>query len=144
MSENQSRATVTLDGVAYEMPQDDLTLGESRILERYCEGNSDDEGRWGVAKLCGLIHVAVLRVRPQVPFDEVQAVIDRIELGDLQAILERAQADPPPSASSDDDAPDASSSTPDLELVQVNVDQNGSGSLGSPTTTVSSPETSKV
>lgn len=139
-----SKATVTLDGVSYEMPQDDLTLGESRIVEHYCEGHSDEDDKWGISKLCGLIHVAVQRQRPQVPFEEIQKVILDIQLADLNTILNRVQADPPPNALSDIAGPDSDSSEPDSERDPESADPNGSGSLRSDSTSASSPETSAV
>lgn len=77
--------TIKIDGVDYDLPEN-VNLGEARIIEKYTEGNVEGEG-YGVAKLMGLIHVAVVRVRPELSFEEVRSRIEKLEIGELDALI---------------------------------------------------------
>lgn len=131
-----ARPMITIDGVEYALPQDDLTMAEARILERYCDGNSAGDG-YGIAKMCGTIHVAILRKRPGTGFSEIQATVDTLDLNKLYQQLEAAgafgDAGPPDRKQSDDSEPSTPSSADVSELAQENGTPSSTGLQPSPT-----------
>ena len=86
-------AQVTINGTAYEMPET-LTLKELRIMERYTDGHLSGDG-YEVSKMSGMIHVAVMRQRPELGFDEIQAVVDTLDVDSLEGALGEGDAGPP-------------------------------------------------
>jgi hypothetical protein len=110
-------------------------------MEQYCGGHSDDE-TYGVAKLAGALHVAIMRKRPQIPYEEIETVVRAIPLNDLNSILKRVQMGDPPLAPSDGAEPDTSNSLRVLEHDPAKSGPRNSGSQASPITTDSNRVTS--
>lgn len=127
-------AQIKIDGVAYDLPQGSLKLGEMRIVERYCGGENEDDA-YGIAKTCGLIHVAIQRARPGTPFDEIQQVVDNLDFSAVNEALTTAvgDADPPAEKSFDDEPPSNEGSSLASEPVPDNVSPINTGDPTSPT-----------
>ena len=84
---------IKIDGIEYELPAD-LKLAELRIVEQYAQGHMEADDSYGVAKLMGLIHVAIRRVRPELGFAEIKERVDDLD-GDSLQVEEVADASPP-------------------------------------------------
>lgn len=90
-------ASFKIHDVEYEIPES-FTLKEMRIIERYAAGHMDSG--FEVSKLCGVIHVAIARVKPDTPFEEIQDVIDNLPADDLEEVFNAAAGQSPPAESS--------------------------------------------
>lgn len=104
-------AEINLEGYGtFELPES-FNLKEMRIIERYSGGHQEG---FEISKICGVIHVAIMRVKPQVPFEEIEGVIDEIDVEKLEKILkdnEAGQSPPAPSNSENSESSSAASAT---------------------------------
>jgi len=72
-------ARIIVHGMEYEAP-DSFTLKEMRVVERYTDGHMTGDG-YEISKICATIHVAIMRAKPELPFEEIQAVVDDLPRG---------------------------------------------------------------
>src|SRR5262245_41423890 len=77
-------AQLVVHGTSYELPES-FTLREMRIMERYSEGHTEG---YDISKMCAVIHIAIMRAKPELPFEEIQATVDELEVSDLEAMFE--------------------------------------------------------
>jgi hypothetical protein len=97
-------AEIRLEGYGtFELPEQ-FKLKEMRTIERYTQGVM---GGYELSKISGVIHVAISRAKPDLSFDEIQAVVDEINVADLDKILVQV-GQSPPSATETDSGPSAS------------------------------------
>lgn len=92
-------AQINLEGYgSFELPEH-FKLKEMRTIERYSGGEMEG---YELSKIAGMIHVAIARAKPELSFEEIQAVVDEIDVEDLDKILGEAKqaGQSPPSASS--------------------------------------------
>src|SRR5262252_2926458 len=96
-----------------------------RIMERYSEGHTEG---YDISKMCAVIHIAIMRAKPELSFDEIQGTIDDLPVDDLQGMFEAVDAagQSPPAASnsasngsSSDDSDRSSDATPESETPAV-------------------------
>lgn len=88
-------AQVLVHGVSYELPES-FTLKELRIVERYSGGQAG-EG-FEISKICAVIHIAIMRAKPEASFEEIQEVVDELpadELEQFKKTVESAGQSPP-------------------------------------------------
>ena len=119
-------AQVKVHDVSYDLPES-FTLGEMRIVERYCQGQL--EGEFTIGKVCASIHVAIARAKPDLSFDEIQAVVDDLPADELDAMFETVAGQSPPAltdasknesnGSSSDDSDTSSDATPASETPET-------------------------
>lgn len=117
-------AQITINGETYEIPES-FTLGEMRIVERYADGHLGDDG-YDLSKICGAIHVAIKRVKPAVPFEEIQAVVDELDAGELGKLT--GGQSPPAGNSSEPSEPSTEGSGPSLAVAPENGNPSPTGS----------------
>src|SRR5262245_28741870 len=117
-------AQLVVHGTAYELPES-FTLKEMRIMERYSEGHTEG---YDISKMCAVIHIAIMRAKPELPFEEIQATVDELEVSDLEAMfkaVDTAGQSPPAESSSEsngsssDDSEPSSDATPESETPAV-------------------------
>ena len=105
-------AKILVHGMEYEAPES-FTLKEMRVIERYTEGHVSGEG-YEISKICATIHVAIMRAKPELGFDEIQAVIDDLPAEDLDVIFQAVDsAGQSPPAESNSESSDSSSAASD-------------------------------
>lgn len=114
-------AQIIVNGETFELPTR-YTMGELRIVERYTGGND----ALTIARICGGIHVAIARVKPEVSFEEIQEVIDQIDPDQLDA-LDGGQS-PPAEKTSGDNGSSTEDSTASSDAGQENENQSPTGS----------------
>ena len=85
-------AQIKVHDVSYQLPES-FTLKEMRVIERYTGGVLEG---FGISKICGVIHVAIMRAKPELGFDEIQEVIDDLPVEDLEQITEAVAGQSPP------------------------------------------------
>ena len=124
-------AQVLVHGTSYELPES-FTLKEMRIVERYCHGEAS--GGFEVSKVCAAIHVAIMRAKPELSFDEIEEVVDGLPADDLDKIFtDIAAGQSPPaqeshgSSNESSDLPsDDSGTTSDAAPVSETLESSGS------------------
>lgn len=125
-------AQVLVHGTAYELPES-FTLKEMRIVERYCHGEAG--GGFEVSKVCAAIHVAIMRAKPELSYEEIETVVDDLPAEDLDKIFtDIAAGQSPPAQESSESSSASSDSSPSDLLTTSDVDpenetQENSGSL---------------
>ena len=97
-------AQVIVHEVAYELPES-FTLKEMRIIERYTGGALEG---FEISKICGVIHVAIMRAKPELGFEEIQEVIDDLPVEELEKITATVAGQSPPAQSSDENSESSS------------------------------------
>lgn len=122
---------INLEGYGkFEMPLQ-FKLKEMRIIERYSGGEMEG---YGLSKVAGMIHVAIARAKPDLSFEDIEAVVDEIDVQDLDKILADAQAgQSPPTPERDERLSENNESLSDasgitLEEAQENETRPSSGS----------------
>lgn len=121
-------AQIKVHDVAYELPES-FTLKEMRIIERYTGGQSQG---FEISKICGVIHVAIMRAKPEVPFEEIEEVIDALPVEDLEKITATVAGQSPPAPSSDaNNGSSSDDSEPSLDADPENESPENSGSQDS-------------
>lgn len=103
-----------IDGTDYELP-DRITLGEARIIERYAQGEMAGGDGYAVAKLAGMIHIAIRRARPDVSYEEIASRVDEIDFEELAAMMPSDGEENPPEASDESKTEPLASSNGDSE-----------------------------
>ena len=122
-------AKILVHGMEYEAPES-FTLKEMRVIERYTEGHVSGEG-YEISKICATIHVAIMRAKPELGFEEIQAVIDDLPAEDLDVIfqaVDSAGQSPPAESTSENNGSSSAASDPPSELTPESESPENSGS----------------
>ena len=122
-------ARIIVHGMEYEAP-DSFTLKEMRVIERYTDGHMTGDG-YEIPKICATIHVAIMRAKPELPFEEIQAVVDDLPAEDLDGIfqaVDTAGQSPPAESNSESSGSSSATSDPPSELTPESESPESSGS----------------
>lgn len=121
-------AQVRIHDVAYDLPES-FTLKEMRIIERYTGGALEG---FDISKICGIIHVAIVRAKPELGFEEIESVIDDLPAEDLDQLMSTVAGQSPPAESkseSNGSSSDASSTSSDADQESETPETSGSPDL---------------
>jgi hypothetical protein len=120
-------AQLIVHGTSYEMPES-FTLKEMRILERYSEGHVEG---YDISKMCAVIHIAIMRAKPELSFSEIQDVVDELPVEDLEGMfaeVESAGQSPPAPSKSESNGSSTESSEPSSDATPESETPEPSGS----------------
>lgn len=105
----------TIDGEIYAEPEN-LTILDHRIIKRYTGLNfrdlaarANDEMYVDQDGIAAILHISYRHIHPDLTFDEIAAVIERQNLDEVQASLQRADGAVPLDLTISPDSPESSS-----------------------------------